>query len=143
MGEFRPSAASAHGREEELQWARLLSHGDAACGVALVFVQKLCTAFHEFAPAWERGALSAEHLAYYRSRLAGRAARALETLRSNGLGAIEGTAQLEATLRAIEAADTMAELAALAEEVHAVGHALCEALEREAGMRAGAAGSGP
>lgn len=136
MGEFRPSAEGEHGREEELQWARLLSHGDAACGVALVFVQKLCTAFHEFAPAWERGALSAGHLAYFRSRLAGRAARALETLRSNGLDAIEGAAQLEATLRAIEAAATMAELAALAEQVHAVGHTLSGALEREAGARA-------
>ncbi len=135
MREFRPGADSAHGREEELQWARLLAMGDGACGVALVFVQKLCTAFHEFAPAWERGALSAGHLAYFRSRLAGRAARALETLRNNGLGAIEGAAQLEAIVRAIEAAATMDELAALAGAVHAVGHTLSEALEREAAAR--------
>jgi|GEM_PF-719032 hypothetical protein len=143
MREFRPGADSAHGREEELQWARLLSMGDAACGVALVFVQKLCTAFHEFAPAWEQGALSAGHLAYFRGRLAGRAVRALATLRNNGLGAIDGAAQLEAMVGAIEAAATMEELAALAEAVHALGHTLSEALEREAAARSGRVPAGP
>jgi len=140
MGEFRPSAGNAHGLEEELQWARLLAAGDPACGVALVYIQKLCTAFHEFAPAWSRGALRSEHLAYFRGRLLARARRALETLQNNGLGTIQGAAELAALAQAIEAASTMEDLADLAEPVHALGHILCDALER-ASRTSGAGGA--
>ena len=97
--------------------------------MALVFIQKLCTAFHELGPAWEKGFLDERPLAHFRARLAGRARRVVETLENNGLGMIDGVAELRQLLRTIESAGTMDELAGLAEEIHAVNHTLCDSLE--------------
>jgi len=98
--------------------------------MALVFIQKLCTAFHELDPAWTKGLLDERALGHFRDRLAGRARRVLETLENNDLGAIDGVAELRQLLCAIESAETMGELAGLAEEIHAVNHTLCDSLER-------------
>jgi hypothetical protein len=130
MMAYRATATNPHGREEELQWARILSTSRPAEGMALVFVQKLCTAFHEFDPAWRVGALDERHLDHFRARLAARARRVVDVLESNDLGAIEGAAELAELLRAIEGAGTMDELADLTEAIHAVNHTLCDALER-------------
>ena len=97
--------------------------------MALLFIQKLCTAFHEFEPAWRKGSLNERHLDYFRDRLAARARRVLETLENNGLDTIGGALDLAKLLHAIESARTMDELAGLAEEVHAVNHTLCDSLE--------------
>ena len=126
---YTPVSQSQHGQEEERQWARVVASGDPARGVALVFIQKLCTAFHEIAPAWHRGALNPTSLDYFRQRLAAREQVALQVLEANGLGEIDGVAQLRALLQATETAESLEELAALAEPVHAVSHALCDALE--------------
>jgi hypothetical protein len=56
--EYKTTETSPHGRDEELQWVRLLSSGDPVKGMALVLIQKMCTAFHEFEPAWRAGALN-------------------------------------------------------------------------------------
>jgi len=128
---YTPVSQSQHGQEEERQWARVVASGDPARGVALVFIQKLCTAFHEIAPAWHRGALNPTSLDYFRQRLAAREQVALQVLEANGLGEIDGVAQLRALLQATETAESLEELAALAEPVHAVSHALCDALEGE------------
>lgn len=98
--------------------------------MALVFIQKLCTAFHEIGPAWTEGFLDDRALNHFRDRLAGRARRVLEVLKNNGLGAIGGVAELRQLLHTIESAETMGELAGLAEEIHAVNHTLCDSLER-------------
>ena len=90
MPQYQPVATDSHGLEEELQWARLLASGDPARGMALVTIQKLCTAFHEFAPAWEHGALSPSSLDYFKARLIARTVRVLDTLRTNELGKIRG-----------------------------------------------------
>jgi hypothetical protein len=128
--EYKAAATSPHGLEEERQWARILSAGKPAAGMALVFIQKLCTAFHEIGPAWEKGFFDERPLEHFRDRLAGRARRVLETLENNGLGAVDGIAELRRLLCAIESAETMGELAGLAEEIHAVNHTLCDSLER-------------
>jgi hypothetical protein len=97
--------------------------------MALVFIQKLCTAFHELDPAWTKGFLDERALAHFRDRLAGRARRVVETLDNNGLGTIDGVAKLRQLLHAIESVETMGELAGLADEIHAVNHTLCDSLE--------------
>ncbi len=97
--------------------------------MALVTIQKLCTAFHEFAPAWEHGALSPSSLDYFKARLIARTVRVLDTLRTNELGKIRGYAQLAALLCSIESAATLNALAALAEDIHQVNHMLSDALE--------------
>jgi hypothetical protein len=127
--EYRVTANDPHGREEERQWARIVSTGNTAAGMALVFIQKLCTAFHEFEPAWREGALHEGSLDYFRHRLAARARRVLDVLERNGLGSVGGAADLARLLRAIESTATMAELADLAEEIHAANHTLSDSLE--------------
>ena len=126
---YVPTSESDHGYDEELQWSRVVAHPDTSRGVALIYIQKLCTAFHEFEPAWRSGALSLMALDHFRARLSGRARRVLAVLDANGLGAIDGVQQLRALIEAIEVATSMDMLAALAEHVHKVSHALTDALE--------------
>ena len=130
MAEYQTLAPEGHGRDEELQWARIFSSGKAAQGMIVVFLQKLCTTFHEFEPAWREDALDEAHLLFFRTRLAARTRRVLQALRANGLGKLNGVAELEAILYAIESAQTMARLADLAEKVHAANHTLTDALEK-------------
>ena len=117
-----------HERDEELQWADLLARGDAARGMALVFLQKLCTAFHEIGPAIDAGAVLDEHVALLRTRLGRRIRRVLEALDDNGLSDLDGSARLRELLAETEAAPDIHELAALAEQIHLVNHALVDAL---------------
>lgn len=127
---YVPTSEGGHGYDEELQWARVVAHQQEARGVALIFIQKLCTAFHEFEPAWRGGALSLTCLEHFRDRLAGRARRVLAVLDANGLGTIQGVPQLRSLIEAIESATNADMLAALAEPVHGVSHTLTDALER-------------
>lgn len=129
MVDYQPLSTNQHGRDEELQWARLLSTGEAAQGMALVVIQKLCTAFHEFAPAWRAGGLNEQQLPFFRSRLAARTRRVLDVMALNGLDALDGVAELKGLLQTIESAPTLAQLANLAETIHAVDHRLTDALE--------------
>lgn len=129
MTEYRVTADDPHGQEEELQWARIVSTGKTTAGMALVFIQKLCTAFHEFEPAWREGALNESYLGYFRDRLVARARRVLDVLERNGLGSVGGAVVLARLLPAIESAATMDDLADLAEEIHAVNHTLSDSLE--------------
>lgn len=127
---YTPTSEGAHGRDEELQWARVVAHDDPARGVALIFIQKLCTAFHEFEPAWRAGALNVTALEHCRTRLAGRARRVLQLLDANNLGALDGADQLRMMVASIEAAGSLELLAALSEPVHDLNHRLTDALER-------------
>jgi hypothetical protein len=76
----------------------------------LVLGQKLCTAFHEFEPAWRAGALNERQLPFFRERLTKRIKRVLITMKNNGLDTLAGFAELEALVRETEAAQTMDEL---------------------------------
>ena len=128
MNPYIPTSQSDHGRAEEIQWARIAASGDARAGMALILIQKLCTAFHEFAPAWERGALRSDALDHFQTRLSARARRVLQMMEANGLGTLDGVETLRDLLGEIEDAESLAALAALAEPIHAVNHALTDAL---------------
>jgi len=130
MKAYVPVAKDAHGYEEELQWLRILQNGEPAHGMALVVMQKLCTLFHEFDPAWRAGALNEDQLDYFRGRLGGRTKRVLELLEKNNLSGLDGVADLDIVLRRIQSAATVKQLADLAETVHGIGHTLCNALEK-------------
>jgi hypothetical protein len=127
---YKTTIEDKHWREEEFQWARILSSGHAAKGMVLLYIQKACTAFHEFEPAFKDGALKENHLNFFRRRLAKRISHVLVTLKNNGLDTIDGVAELAEILRSIESAKTADELAELTEKVHSVNHLLLDSLER-------------
>jgi len=128
---YKTTIADEHWRNEELQWARILSSGDPARGIVLLYIQKACTAFHEFEPAWKQGALKKGQVDFFRRRLAKRVRHVLVTMKNNGLDTINGAAELAEILRSIESAKTADELAELTEKVHAVNHLLLDSLEKK------------
>jgi len=128
---YRTSEEDAHTRDEYLQWSRILSRGNPVHGMLLVFMQKLCTAFHELGPAWEEGVLDDRAFDSCRPRLAARAQTLLDTFTVNGLGTVDVAIETERMLETIGDARTMKELAGLAEPVHQLGHHVCDWLERQ------------
>lgn len=127
---YRTTVADEHWRSEEFQWARILAEGHAARGMVLLYLQKACTAFHEFEPACKAGALDHNRLDFFRSRLANRLGHLLTTMRNNGLDTLAGASEVREVLRAVESAGSMKDLAELTEKLHAAGHTLLDALER-------------
>jgi len=127
--EYKTTIEDEHWRNEELQWARILSSGDPARGMVLLYIQKACTAFHELEPAWKEGALKQGQVDFFRRRLAKRIRHVLVTMENNDLNRINGAAELADILRSIESAKTMDELAELTEKVHTVNHLLLDSLE--------------
>lgn len=128
--EYRTTVDDEHWRSEEFQWARILAEGHAAKGMVLLYLQKACTAFHEFAPAFRAGALDPNRLDFFRRRLAARLGHLLATMRNNGLEALAGADEVGEILRAVESAGSMEDLAELTERLHVAGHTLLDALER-------------
>lgn len=127
--EYRTTVQDQHWREEEFQWARILAAGNAARGMVLLYLQKACTAFHEFEPAFGAGALDEGQLEFFRHRLANRLGQLLTTMRNNDLDHLDGAMRLEEILQATESATTLAALAELTEELHTAGHTLLDVLE--------------
>ena len=127
---YKTTVEDEHWRNEEFQWARILAQGDAVRGMILLYLQKACTAFHEFEPAFKAGVLHSGQLDFFRSRLANRVRQLVTTMANNGLDSLDGAPELAAVLRAVESAKTMEELSRLTERLHAVGHILLDALER-------------
>ena len=128
---YKTTVADEHWRNEEFQWARILSSGKPAIGMVLLYIQKACTAFHELEPAWKQSALKQEQVDFFRRRLAKRVRQVLATMENNGLDTINGAAELAEILCSIESAKTMDELAELTEKVHAVNHLLLDSLEEQ------------
>jgi hypothetical protein len=128
---YQTQVTGPHERDEELQWARILDAGDDARGMILVFIQKLCTAFHEIGPAIEAGIIRDETTAldYLRRRLAARIRKVLEAMDTNGLAHIKGAQGLRNLLDQTLSAGSPAALAELTEPIHTVNHTLCDALE--------------
>jgi hypothetical protein len=136
---YRTTIKDEHWRNEEFQWARILSSGNPATGMVLLYIQKACTAFHEFEPAWKEGALKQKRIEFFRQRLATRVRHVLTTMENNGLDAINGAAELAEILRSIESSRTTGELAALTEKLHAVNHSLLDSLEEKVSGKTGIA----
>jgi hypothetical protein len=131
LREYQTTTVNPHGREEELQWVRILSSGSPVKGMVLVIVQKMCTAFHEFEPAYHARAVKDSELPYFRERLAHRIDRVLVTLQNNGLSDLPGAAELVRLEERTRQAPSLKALAELAEEIHAVNHVICDALEHK------------
>jgi hypothetical protein len=127
--EYRTTIQDEHWRTEEFQWVRILAAGDPLRGMVLLYLQKACTAFHEFQPTLEAGVLRADSLRFLRGRLADRVGHVLTTMRNNELDTLDGAAELEKILRAVESADSLEELAELGDRLHNVSHVLLDALE--------------
>jgi hypothetical protein len=126
---YKTTVEDEHWRNEEFQWARILAQGHAARGMVLLYLQKACTAFHEFEPAFKAGALNSGQLDFFRSRLANRLRQLVTTMANNGLDSLNGAPELAAILRAVESARSMEDLSELTERLHAVGHTLLDALD--------------
>ena len=127
--EYKTTITDEHWREEEFQWARILSEGNPAKGMVLLYIQKACTAFHEFEPAFNAGAFKAGQVEFFRRRLVKRLEHVLVTMKNNGLDTISGAAELTELLRCVESAESENELAELTEKIHAVNHTLLDSLE--------------
>ena len=130
-GEYKTTVADEHWRNEELQWARILSSGHPAKGMVLLYIQKACTAFHEFEPAWRQGALKQGQINFFRQRLAKRIRHVLVTMENNGLDRVNGAIELTEILRSVKSAKTADDLAELTEKVHTVNHLLLDSLEEK------------
>lgn len=128
--DYRTTVEDEHWRNEEFQWARILADGHAARGMVLLYLQKACTAFHEFEPAFRAGALDLTRLDFFRARLANRLRHLLATMENNSLDTLDGASEVREILRAVESAESMDALAELAERLHAAGHVLVDALEQ-------------
>ena len=102
--EYRTTIEDEHWRNEELQWARILAEGHPARGMVLLYLQKACTAFHEFEPAFQAGALDNRHLDFFRQRLANRLQHLLTTMGNNDLDTLDGAVELAEILRQVESA---------------------------------------
>jgi hypothetical protein len=120
---------NAHGRTEELQWARLFASGDPVKGMIVVFLQKMCAAYHEFEPAYQAGGLNESALPHFRQHLANRAKVVLTAMSNNGLQDLPGYAELMSLQQATETASSLQTLAALADPIHQVNHTITDALE--------------
>jgi len=130
-GEYKTTVADEHWRNEELQWARILSSGNPAKGMVLLYIQKACTAFHEFEPAWRQGALKQGQINFFRQRLAKRIRHVLVTMENNSLDRVNGAIELTEILRSVKSAKTADDLAELTEKVHTVNHLLLDSLEEK------------
>jgi len=130
MAEYSTDITDPHERQEEQQWARVLTAGNPVAGMILVFTQKFCTAVHEFGPAFDAGLIDDPSLSFYRNRLSMRLKKVLDVIRTNGVQDNLPTDMLESLLDKVSAAQSVAELGAMVEPVHTAGHAVCDALEQ-------------
>ena len=127
--EYKTTIIDKHWREEEYQWARILSQGNPAKGMVLLYIQKACTAFHEFEPAFKAGTIKPGQVEFFKKRLAARVKHVLVTMQNNGLDKINGAAELSGILESIESAENSYELAEITEKLHVVNHTLLDSLE--------------
>ncbi len=127
--EYVPQNQGEHGRTEEMQGARIFAEQPPAKGMIVVFLQKMCAAYHEFEPAYRAGGLNESALPFFRQRLAGRVRAVLTALDLNGMRQLAGYNELTRLDKVTMAAQSLGALADLAEPIHQANHILTDALE--------------
>ncbi len=127
--EYISNSQSDHGHNEEMQWARIFAGGNAVQGMIVVFLQKMCAAFHEFEPAYQAGGLNESALPHFRQRLAGRVDVVLAAMDNNGLHDLSGYTELARLRQVALQAASLRDLADLAEPIHQANHIVTDALE--------------
>ncbi len=120
-----------HEYKEECQWADILATNSSAAGMLLLYIQKLCTAFHEFEPAWKAGALNEHATTFVRERLAQRIDTVLAVARANGLDNLTGLDDLRSIRRTIGEARTLQDVLGQTARLHEVNHVICNNLEKQ------------
>ena len=125
---FVPSADNRHEREEELQWANIAACDSVPAIMLLLFVQKLCTAMHEYGPAHAAGLLQADAWPFTKKRVLARIKKVIQVASGNGLSSTPGIRELETLRKSIESMETMPDLNDLAEQVHQINHRICDHL---------------
>lgn len=128
-GKYEVPHRNAHQYDEEGQWLRIVGDANPTKAMILIFIQKLCAAFHELGPACEMEAIKSEEIDYIKARLGARTEAVLERLRLNGIGKISGAAELAGMLDRLKSASSPAQIILMSEEVHLINHTLCDALE--------------
>jgi len=128
---YKTKVENQHWRNEEFQWARIFSSGDPAKSIVLLYIQKACTAFHEFEPSFKQGALNEGQVDFFRKRLAKRVRQIIITMENNNLANIDGAAELTEVLSSIESAKNLDELAEITEKMHSTNHLLSDSLEEK------------
>jgi hypothetical protein len=128
---YKTTVEDEHWRNEEFQWARIFSSGDPAKSIVLLYIQKACTAFHEFEPSFKQGALNEGQVDFFRKRLAKRVRQIMVTMENNNLANIDGAAELTEVLSSIESAKNLDELAEITEKMHSTNHLLSDSLEEK------------
>lgn len=126
---YNTTVEDEHWRNEEFQWARIFSSGNPAKSIVLLYIQKACTAFHEFEPSFKQGALDERQVDFFRNRLAKRVRQIIVTMENNNLDNICGAAELVEVLHSIESAKNLDDLAELTEKMHSTNHLLSDSLE--------------
>jgi hypothetical protein len=120
---------NTHDGEEERLWARILSKGDSSRSMSLLFIQKLCTATHEFEAFFQNNILDQHSVSFVRERLSNRIQTVLITLENNNLYSIEGRECLASLSDTLMNINSMQEFEHFLPEIHKVTHLLSESLE--------------
>ncbi len=125
---YRTDETDPHLKAEETQWSGILSSGNETAGMILIFIQKLCTAFHELEPAYKAGALNEESLEFLKSRMLMRIDKVLDAMKLNSLEDLNGFSGLKKIRAQAQESDSLKHLAGLTDAVHDVNHILCDSL---------------
>jgi hypothetical protein len=81
---------NTHDGDEERLWARILSEGDSAKGMSLLFIQKLCTASHEFQALCQKNIVDESLMKVALERISSRIQTVLIIMKNNGLNSSSG-----------------------------------------------------
>ena len=128
MANYVSSAVDPHELSEEQQWADILESGEPRRGMLLVFVQKLCTALHEYGPSHAAGIIDDAAWPFIRRRLSSRIRKVLDVARDNNLYGLAGIDELARLAEEIDKTARMPSLSSLADRIHAINHSICDNL---------------
>jgi hypothetical protein len=125
---FHPITADEHVYAEEQQWVNILARDNPSAGIVLLYIQKLCTVFHEYGPMSVSNVLTSDSLPFVRKRLLARIDYLLDLMRRNGWERLQGVTELRGIRERLKGLTDITDISDLAEEVHQINHMLCDDL---------------